>query len=416
MIGEIIAIGDELISGRTENTTSAFAARHLFAAGHEIYAMHTIGDNPTLIGEVLKRALKRVDFVVVTGGLGSTTDDLTNEAVAEALDREPILYPEILKRIREHLDANQQLSNLEKMAWLPQGAEILNKKAKMAGYLLVHDKVPVFFLPGVPYQMRELLLEHVLPRLAGWSGNHHRVKQRTYKTFGLPETVINQRLLALERRDSIHIGYYPVNCEVHVSLTVLEENKQTAEEKFIAADHIITDSLGDALYGTDQDTLASVVGKLLLAKGKMLSVAESCTGGMIGKRITEVAGSSAWFSGGVIAYSNSLKEILLNVDHDLLNNYGAVSEQVAIAMAARLSERISADISVSVTGIAGPGGGSDEKPVGTVYIGIFYNNQVTARLHHFSGNRARIRDITTCTALDTVRRALLTDSVQGDRR
>ncbi|HHD56480.1 MAG TPA: nicotinamide-nucleotide amidohydrolase family protein, partial [Desulfobulbaceae bacterium] len=325
MIGEIIAIGDELISGRTENTTSAFAARHLFAAGHEIYAMHTIGDNPALIGEVLKRALKRVDFVVVTGGLGSTTDDLTNEAVAEALDREPILYPEILKRIREHLDDNQQVSNLEKMAWLPQGAEILNEKAKMAGYLLVHDSVPVFFLPGVPYQMRELLLEHVLPRLAGWSGNHHRVKQRIYKTFGLPETVINQRLLALERRDSIHIGYYPVNCEVHVSLTVLEENKQAAEEKFTAADRVIKDALGDAIYGTDQDTLASVVGQLLQDRHKMLSVAESCTGGMIGKRITEVAGSSSWFAGGVIAYSNRLKEILLNVDHDLLNNYGAVS-------------------------------------------------------------------------------------------
>ncbi len=409
MIGEIIAIGDELISGRTENTTSPFAARHLFAAGHEIYAMHTIGDNPPLIGEVLKRALKRVDFVVVTGGLGSTTDDLTNEAVAEALDREPTLYPEVLKRIREHLDASQQASNLEKMAWLPQGAEILNEKAKMAGYLLVHNKVPIFFLPGVPYQMRELLLEHVLPRLAGWSGNHHRVRQRIYKTFGLPESVINQRLLALERRDSVHIGYYPVNCEVHVSLTVLEKNSQAAEEKFSAADLVIRDVLGDALYGTDQDTLASVVGELLLAKGKMLCVAESCTGGMIGKRITEVAGSSTWFAGGVIAYSNHLKEILLDIDRDLLKNYGAVSEQVAIAMAARLSERTNSDISVSVTGIAGPGGGSDEKPVGTVYIGIFSNNRVTARLHHFSGDRARIRETTTCTALDTVRRILLAD-------
>ncbi len=409
MIGEIIAIGDELISGRTENTTSPFAARHLFAAGHEIYAMHTIGDNPPLIGEVLKRALKRVDFVVVTGGLGSTTDDLTNEAVAEALDREPTLYPEVLKRIREHLDASQQASNLEKMAWLPQGAEILNEKAKMAGYLLVHNKVPIFFLPGVPYQMRELLLEHVLPRLAGWSGNHHRVRQRIYKTFGLPESVINQRLLALERRDSVHIGYYPVNCEVHVSLTVLEENSQAAEEKFSAADLVIREALGDALYGTDQDTLASVVGELLLAKGKMLCVAESCTGGMIGKSITEVAGSSSWFAGGVIAYSNHLKEILLDIDRDLLKNYGAVSEQVAIAMAARLSERTSSDISVSVTGIAGPGGGSDEKPVGTVYIGLFSNNRVTARLHHFSGDRARIRETTTCTALDTVRRILLAD-------
>jgi len=412
MIGEIIAIGDELISGRTENTTSAFAARHLFAAGHEIYAMHTIGDNPALIGEVLKRALKRVDFVVVTGGLGSTTDDLTNEAVAEALDREPILYPEILKRIREHLDANQQASNLEKMAWLPQGAEILNEKAKMAGYLLVHNKVPVFFLPGVPYQMRELLLEHVLPRLAGWSGNHHRVKQRTYKTFGLPETVINQRFLALEQQESIHIGYYPVNCEVHVSLTVLEENKQAAEEKFIAADRIITETLGDALYGIDQETLASVVGKLLQRGNRRLGVAESCTGGLIGKKLTEVAGSSGWFAGGVISYSNHLKEILLGVDQDLLTHYGAVSEQVALAMAARLSERIQTEVTVSVTGIAGPGGGSEEKPVGTVYIGLFYGNKVGAHRYHFSGNRAQIREITACTALNTIRKALLADSVK----
>lgn len=407
MIGEIIAIGDELISGRTENTTTAFAARHLFAAGHEIYAMHTIGDNPALIGEVLKRALKRVDFILVTGGLGSTTDDLTNEAVAEALERSPILYPEILKRIREHLDGNQQASNLEKMAWLPEGAEILNEKAKMAGYLLVHDSVPIFFLPGVPYQMRELLLEHVLPKLAGWSSNHHRVKQRVYKTFGLPETVINKRLLEVEQQDSIHIGYYPVNCEVHVSLTVLEENRQSAEEKFIAADHIITKALGDALYGTDQDTLASVVGELLISRHKMLTVAESCTGGMIGKKITEVAGSSSWFAGGVIAYSNHLKELLVNVDHELLKNYGAVSEQVAMAMAARLSERTGSDVSVSVTGIAGPGGGSEEKPVGTVYIGLFHDNRVKVRRYHFSGNRSQIRRITTCTALDTIRKALL---------
>ena len=409
MIGEIIAIGDELISGRTENTTSAFAARHLFAAGHEIYAMHTIGDNTALIGEVLKRALKRVDFILVTGGLGSTTDDLTNEAVAEALDRSPILYPKILKRIREHLDGNQQASNLEKMAWLPEGAEILNEKAKMAGYLLVHDSVPIFFLPGVPYQMRELLLEHVLPKLAGWSSNHHRVKQRIYKTFGLPETVINKRLLELEQQDSIHIGYYPVNCEVHVSLTVLEENRQAAEEKFIAADRIITRELGDALYGTDQDTLASVVGELLISRHKILTVAESCTGGMIGKKITEVAGSSSWFAGGVIAYSNHLKELLVNVDHELLKNYGAVSEQVAMAMAARLSEKTGSNVSVSVTGIAGPGGGSEEKPVGTVYIGLFHNNRVKVRQYHFSGNRSQIRTITTCTALDTIRRALLTD-------
>jgi len=407
MIGEIIAIGDELISGRITNTTSVFAARHLFAAGHEIYAMHTIGDNPPLIGEVLKRAIRRVEFVLVTGGLGSTTDDMTTEAVAEALDRAPTLYPEILERIRKHLDHGQEVGRLEKMAWLPEGAEVLNEKARMAGYLLVHNDVPIFFLPGVPWQMRELLLEHVLPRLAGIGGNHHRVRQRIYKTFGLSEIEINQRLLQLEKKDFVHIGYYPVGCEVHVSLTVLHEDQQTADATFADADAVIRRTLGEYLFGTDQQTLASVVGDLLGKQGKTLSVAESCTGGLIGKKLTDVAGSSAWFAGGVIAYSNHLKEILLDVDHDLLKNYGAVSEQVAMAMAARLPARIGANISVSVTGIAGPDGGSEEKPVGTVYIGLFHDNKVQARLHHFSGSRKKIRQMTTCTALDTIRRVLL---------
>jgi nicotinamide-nucleotide amidase len=408
MIGEIIAIGDELISGRITNTTSVFAARHLFAAGHEIYAMHTIGDNPPLIGEVLKRAIRRVEFVLVTGGLGSTTDDMTTEAVAEALDRAPTLYPEILERIRKHLDHGQEVGRLEKMAWLPEGAEVLNEKARMAGYLLVHNDVPIFFLPGVPWQMRELLVEHVLPRLAGFGGNHHRVRQRIYKTFGLSEIEINQRLLQLEKKDFVHIGYYPVGCEVHVSLTVLHEDQQTADATFADADAVIRRTLGEYLFGTDQQTLASVVGDLLGKQGKTLSVAESCTGGLIGKKLTDVAGSSAWFAGGVIAYSNHLKEILLDVDHDLLKNYGAVSEQVAMAMAARLPAKIGANISVSVTGIAGPDGGSEEKPVGTVYIGLFHDNKVQARLHHFSGSREKIREVTACTALDTIRRVLLT--------
>ncbi len=410
MIGEIIAIGDELTSGRIANTTSGFAARHLFAAGHEIYAMHTIGDTPALIGEALKRAIRRVDFVVVTGGLGSTTDDLTNEAVAKALERPPTLYPDILEKIRQHLGGTQPAGNLEKMAWLPEGAEILNHKAKMAGYMLVHESVPIFFLPGVPSQMKELLVEQVLPRLSGWSTNNRNyIQQRIYRTFGLPETIINCRLIELEKQENVHIGYYPVDCEVHVSLTVLEKDDLSAEKKFIKADQSLTQALGDAIYGTGHKTLASVVGDLLRKNRKKLSVAESCTGGLIGEKLTAVVGSSAWFAGGVIAYSNHLKEILLDVDQDLLNNYGAVSEQVARAMAARLTDRIQTDMTVSVTGIAGPGGGSKEKPVGTVYIGLLHNNKVNARLHHFEGNRARVREMTANTALDTIRRALLAD-------
>lgn len=409
MIGEIIAIGDELTSGRIANTTSAFAARQLFAAGYEIYAMHTIGDTPNLIGEALKRAIRRVDFVIVTGGLGTTTDDLTNEAVAEALDRPPTLNEKILEKIRSQLqELDHTQSALEKLAWLPEGAEVLSSSERIAGYMLVHDSTPIFFLPGVPVQARKLLVDYVLPRLSGWSDNsRNHVRLRLYRTVGLPEYEINQRLAELEQQEHVDIGYYPVDCEVHVSLTVSESDGVLSDQLFTDTDRNIRQALGEHVYGTDRETLAQVVGQLLLEKNLQLSVAESCTGGLIGSKITQVPGSSDWFAGGVIAYSNLLKEVLLNVDHQLLTNYGAVSAPVARAMAARLADRVGTGISLSVTGIAGPDGGTDEKPVGTVYIGLFYNNQVKETLHHFNGNRKDIQEMAAQTALDTVRRALL---------
>ena len=409
MISEIIAIGDELTSGRIANTTSAFAARQLFAAGYEIYAMHTIGDTPNLIGEALKRAIRRVDFVIVTGGLGTTTDDLTNEAVAEALDRPPTLNEKILEKIRSQLqELDHTQSALEKLAWLPEGAEVLSSSERIAGYMLVHDSTPIFFLPGVPVQARKLLVDYVLPRLSGWSDNsRNHVRLRLYRTVGLPEYEINQRLAELEQQEHVDIGYYPVDCEVHVSLTVSESDGVLSDQLFTDTDRNIRQALGEHVYGTDRETLAQVVGQLLLEKNLQLSVAESCTGGLIGSKITQVPGSSDWFAGGVIAYSNLLKEVLLNVDHQLLTNYGAVSAPVARAMAARLADRVGTGISLSITGIAGPDGGTDEKPVGTVYIGLFYNNQVKETLHHFNGNRKDIQEMAAQTALDTVRQALL---------
>jgi nicotinamide-nucleotide amidase len=414
MIGEIIAIGDELTSGRITNTTSAFAARELFLAGHEIYAMHTIGDTPRLIGEALKRAIRRVDFVIVTGGLGPTTDDLTNEAVAEALERPATLNEEVLEQIRSQLrEPDGQHDALEKLAWLPEGAEVLNAEERMAGHLLVHDSIPVFFLPGIPGQAQTLLNDHVLPRLSGWSdgGNHQRM--RLYKTVGLLEYEINQRLARLEQEPQVTVGYYPVDCEVHVSLSLSGGSGEEADALFSDADQRIRQALGDHIYGTNRETLAEAVGNLLREKKLMLSTAESCTGGLIGSQLTSVPGSSDWFVGGVIAYSNHLKETLLNVDRELLRSHGAVSGPVARAMAARLAARVGTKISLSVTGIAGPGGGTEEKPVGTVYIGLFYKDKVRDTLRHFTGSRKDIQEMTAQTALDTVRRALLEESEQG---
>ncbi len=409
MIGEIIAIGDELTAGRTVNTTSGFAARQLFAAGHETFAMHTIGDTPALIGEALKRAIGRVDFVIVTGGLGSTTDDLTNEAVAEALDRPPTLYKEILEIIRNNCsDASGAVGDLEKLAWLPKGAKVLNAQAKMAGYMLVHDFTPIFFLPGVPPQMKELLVDQVLPRLTSWiSSNRNHVRHCLYRIFGLSENQINKYLQEVEKLSDVKIGYYPVDSEVHVSLTVLNNKGVKSDAIFTKADQIIQQAIGSFIYGINQNTLASVTGNLISEKGFRLSIAESCTGGLISSKITQVPGSSQWFSGSIVAYSNALKEKLLKVEQELILQHGAVSAQVARAMAKGIAQCTDTQLGLSVTGIAGPEGGTREKPVGTIYIGMFLNGDLTDHLFHFSGNRKQIQEITAQTALDLLRRSLL---------
>jgi len=410
MIGEIIAVGDELTSGRIINTTSAFAAHQLFLAGHTVTAMHTVGDVPTLIGDVLKRAIGRAEFVIVTGGLGPTTDDLTNEAVAAALDRPATLNHELLAKIHAQPwgDARCQES-LEKLAWLPQGAEVLSVDERMSGHLLVHETVPVFFLPGVPGQAVKLLTETVLPKLATWygDGSNRQVRLRLYRTVGLSECEINQRLLKLEKEGRAAIGYYPVEGEVHISLSILGDD---AEALFADADQRVRLALADYLYSTGAESLAQTVGHLLQEQNLLLATTESCTGGLIGAKITAIPGSSAWFTGGVIAYSNQLKEKLLHVDADLIEQHGAVSGPVAEAMATGLAQRTGAGMTVAVTGIAGPEGGTEAKPVGTVYIGLWYQGTAQSSLHHFSGTRGEIQEMAATMALDTVRRALLEDS------
>jgi len=412
MIGEIIAIGDELTTGRIANTTSGFAASQLFAAGHDIFAMHTIGDSPALIGEALLRAIERVDFVIVTGGLGATSDDLTNEAVAEALKRPPTLYHEILNQIKPYLHGNaNDLEILQKLAWLPEGAEVLNVESRMAGYLLVYDCTPIFFLPGVPGQMKKLFVEHVLPFLAGWThDNRNHNRQRTYRIFGLSENVVNRQLKELEKVPNVRIGYYPVDGEVHVSLTVSGRTQNESDSLFLETDRTIMKILGDKIYGLDQESMAAVIGEILRQNQMYLSVAESCTGGLIASKITEVAGSSEWFLGGVIAYSNELKQHFLDVQSRSLAHEGAVSEVVAREMAEGISSRTGSAVSLAVTGIAGPTGGTPEKPVGTVYIGVVADGKTRVHHHEFSGSRTEIQEITAQTALNHVRLSLLTDN------
>jgi len=394
MIGEIIAIGDELTSGRIMNTTSGYAARKLFDAGHTIHAMSTIGDSPQLIGDALLRAINRVDFIIVTGGLGSTDDDITNVAVSRALDRPTMPDLAILAWIREHLASRRISKNnlLEKLAWLPGGAEALDPDSRVAGYQLVHDETPIFFLPGVPEEMRDLMTRIVLPKLMAWQeGAVLQTLQRIYKVFGLPESEINRRITAAGLSRNIKIGYYPVYPDVHVSIILRTTDQISATIQFESACDTLEQLLGGAAYGRDGDELEAIVGEKLLQTKLHLGVAESCTGGLLSHRITRVPGSSRYFLGGAVAYANGLKERLLGVRPATLERCGAVSSDAAAAMAAGVRDRCGADIGLSITGIAGPAGGTEEKPVGTVFIGISSSKAESVDLFNFSGDRNRIQ-------------------------
>ncbi len=407
---EIIAIGDELTSGRILNTTSGFAARNLFEAGYEIYGMNTIGDAPHLIGEALKQALNRADAVLVTGGLGSTDDDLTNEAVSKALNRPTMPNLEILSNIRAHLDeiTSTPVSQLEKLAWLPSGAEALSPNSRMAGYQLIHDDKPIFFLPGIPSQMKHLLVEQVLPKLSTWQKDHRLTTyQRIFRIFDLPEVEVNRRINTLDLSPDVHIGYYPVFPEVHLSLIVRDKKTNNARRLFNSSCQAINTVLGDSVYGYDRDNMAMVVGKLLTDRNLKLAVAESCSGGLICRRITDTPGSSAYFLGGIVSYANSMKTHYLGVSKELLEARGAVSRETAEAMAVGVRTGCVADIALAVTGIAGPDGGTKDKPIGTVYIAIATEEENWVTKFHFRGDREHIREITAQSGLDLIRKYIL---------
>lgn len=416
MRGEIIAIGDELTSGRILNMTSHFAAHHLFAVGHEIVAMATIGDTPAGIGAALIKALSTADFVIVTGGLGPTSDDLTNEAVASALGRPATLHPEILRQVEAYLTdtpVKERLErrgvSLEKLAWLPAGAEVLKPGASMAGYLLIHEGKPIFFLPGVPHEMKELLTDCVIPRLADWQQGERRfVRQCLYRIFGLAEAEVNRRVSHLEAHNSmIRLGYYPVFPEVHLNLTALGTSQEETDGLFQLVDHKVRAALGDVIYACGDHDLAATVGGLLRAGGLTLALAESCTGGLISHLVTSVAGCSDYYLGGVCSYSNAMKSAVLAVEPAILQTHGAVSGETAEAMARGVRALTGADLALAVTGVAGPGGGSEEKPVGTVFFGIDDRGERQSLRRQFSGKRSEIQSMSAHTALDLIRRKLL---------
>ncbi len=411
MRGEIICIGDELMSGRVADTNSRYAARRLWPLGIEIGAVVLVGDDPEAIKDALGRALARADFVLVSGGLGTTDDDLTAQTAAEVFGLPLAESKRMVKNLRAFLarQGREASGQVMRMAWLPQGAEILGTTC--AGFRLTGPEgQPVYFLPGVPQEMRQLTDERVVPELLERLGQGGQaVVSRELRLFGIPEAEVGARLAGLADRGSrpgVRLGYYPVFPEVQVTVTVRRPEREEAEAEAQALLEEIQGRLQDYVISLNGELLEEKVGRLLGERGLTLALAESCTGGLVGHRVTSVAGSSTYFERGVVTYSNRAKEDLLGVSRQTLEAHGAVSHQTAREMALGARERAGTDLGLAITGIAGPGGGSPEKPVGTVFFGLAHGEHVESHLRHFQGSRAQVKQQSAEAALDLLRRYL----------
>jgi nicotinamide-nucleotide amidase len=403
-----LSIGDELLFGETVDGNAALIAQQLYRHGIKVRRHLTVGDREQEIGEAVLSLAGGNDLVIVTGGLGPTLDDVTARSVAKATGRRMVLNDEALAHVRKvagKLGTGVHPLN-EKQALFPAGAAILpNPVGTACGFHLHHDGCALFFLPGVPAEMARMLVEAVVPLLDPGQG---RLMTRTVKVFGLSEAETEGLLSDLElSATGVEIAFTVEFPEVHVKLRTEGAAGQQVEDALDRAYGLVVQRLGGYVFGCDGETLDTVVAELFREKPVTLSLAESCTGGLVAKRITDAPGSSAYFVEGAVTYADSAKTRVLAVPPALLAEHGAVSAAVALAMARGIRKQAGSDIALAITGIAGPAGGSDLKPVGTVFLALATRAGCQAKEYHFSGSREEIRTITACTAMDWLRRYLV---------
>jgi nicotinamide-nucleotide amidase len=405
-----VTVGNEILSGRTVDTNFAHLARLLEEWGARVRQHQTVGDTVEAIGAALQQALGRARLVVMTGGLGPTPDDVTRKAIAQALNRPLSLDPAILETLRARWEARggrgAMPANNELQALVPRGAEALaNSVGSAPGLRFEVGGATVFVLPGVPDEMVAMSREWLAPWVREHSGG--RVEHVTLHTIGIWESVLAERLADLPALLPGHaIAYLPSfgSVDVRVTLPAGVADVVAARARVYEC---VRERVGAYVFGDGDDTLESVVGSLLRERGLWLAVAESCTGGLLSGRITAVAGSSGWFERGVVCYSNASKTALAGVPPELIEKHGAVSEEVARALARGIAERAGTAVGVGVTGIAGPGGGTPEKPVGTVHVAACGPSGEGHRLLRLPGPREIVRERSVKAALDCLRRTLL---------
>ncbi|MCX7597125.1 MAG: competence/damage-inducible protein A [Fischerella sp.] len=417
MSAEIICVGTELLLGNILNSNSQYLAMQLAKLGIPHYYQTVVGDNLQRIKHVIEIASKRAEILIFTGGLGPTPDDLTCESIADFFGVPLIERPEIIEDIaRKYAQRGRQMTpSNHKQALIPQGAEILPNPTGTAPGIIWQPRpgLTILTFPGVPSEMQQMWEETAVPYLQSLGWGKEIIYSRMLKFWGIPESALAEKVSAYLNLPNPTVAPYASKGEVKLRVSAKATSEAEAQKLIAPVEKQLKEITGLDYYGADDDTLASVVGQLLRGFGETLSVAESCTGGGLGQMLTEISGSSDYFWGGVISYDNSVKVGLLGVNPEDLAKFGAVSATVAEQMAAGVRSRLGTSWGLSITGIAGPTGGTEAKPVGLVYIGLAApNDKVESFEYRFGAGRSRslVRHLSACTALDNLRRKLLTRS------
>ncbi len=402
----VLTVGDEICIGQVVNTNASWISQRCVEEGCQVVSHSVVGDQEGMIISELNRLMNISDIVLITGGLGPTSDDLTKPALAKFFDDELVFREEILDWIREFFAKRgvQEVSERNKMlAFVPSKCIALkNIYGTAPGMAFFKDNKVVVSMPGVPKEMQFIMNEYVLPLIRNKVEIERPIVEiyEVIQTCGIPESVLADRLRGI---DSIHqdvrVAYLPSYRGVRLRLNSTGWTKAEALEKSKRVKNFIYLKVGDYVYGEGERSLSETIGELLKGKKKTLSVAESCTGGLLGGEITNISGSSDYFKGGVIAYSNEVKIKVLGVKPQTIEQYGAVSEQTAKEMAEGVRKLLNSDYGISITGIAGPTGGTLEKPVGTVWIGLADSSSVFAKKFLFGGDRAINRERSVAEAL-----------------
>jgi nicotinamide-nucleotide amidase len=406
MKAEIIAVGSELLTPDRLDTNSLFLTEELNTIGIEVVRKTVVGDNRDLLSEAFRDALNRVPLIISCGGLGPTDDDLTRETVADLLGRKLRRNDEILRYIEGRFRSmGREMPEVNvRQAMVPEGAEILeNPRGTAPGLWLEDGGRAVVLLPGPPRELKPLFREQVLPRLERRASGV-RMHSRELRVTGLGESHVEQRILPIYKRfPEVQTTILAAPGETQIHLRFWTEDAARAKKTLDEIVQGFEIALADRIFSQDGRALEEVVAEQLTLNNATISAAESCTGGLLAQRLTSIAGSSSYFLGGVVCYSNELKTAWADVPAEMIAAKGAVSPEVAVALAEGIRRRVGSTLGVGITGIAGPGGGSDEKPVGTVHVAISHGGGIKERGARFPGDREAIRWQASQIALDLVR-------------